>query len=277
MRPAQRAQLALLLEVAATPTPGNVDRRNDHPDLRFEQFLAGAVGAADGLADAAGDGPLGAAFERAVAGMAAAQSGGNTQFGALLLLAPLVRAASGGELTPERATAVVEATDVEDAAAFCRSFDDVDVAVGAPPPGLEDVDVRDPQEAAAAVRREELTLHGLLARSAEVDGVAREWTEGFERSFDAAERLLAGGDALVERANEVFLELLAEEPDAFVVKRHGPEAAARASEGAREVLEGERPPDELAAALRADGVNPGTTADLLAAGLYIALERGATV
>ncbi|MFC6728106.1 triphosphoribosyl-dephospho-CoA synthase, partial [Natronoarchaeum mannanilyticum] len=47
--PAQNAELALLLEVAGTPKPGNVDRKRDLPDLRFEHFLAGAVGAQDGL------------------------------------------------------------------------------------------------------------------------------------------------------------------------------------------------------------------------------------
>ena len=37
--PADDAVLALLLEVAGTPKPGNVDRRRDLDDLRFESFL----------------------------------------------------------------------------------------------------------------------------------------------------------------------------------------------------------------------------------------------
>ncbi|MFW5974397.1 MAG: triphosphoribosyl-dephospho-CoA synthase, partial [Natrialbaceae archaeon] len=45
----QNAQLALLLEVSSTPKPGNVDRKREYPDLRFEQFMAGAVGARRGL------------------------------------------------------------------------------------------------------------------------------------------------------------------------------------------------------------------------------------
>jgi len=64
------AELALLLEVSTTPTPGNVDRERDLPNLRFEQFLAGAVGARPGLAAAADGAPVGEAFERAVTGMA---------------------------------------------------------------------------------------------------------------------------------------------------------------------------------------------------------------
>lgn len=277
MRPAQRAQLALLLEVAGTPKPGNVDRQRDHDDLRFEHFLAGAVGAADGLGAAESGEPVGSSFERAVAGMAAAQSAGNTQFGALLLLVPLVRAAGTGELDRERARTVVDSTTVADAVAFCQAFEHVDVAVGEPPEALADLDVREPAAAAAAVERRALTLADLLADSAAVDGVAREWTIGFERSFEAAAWLADRSGPLGDRAAEVYLELLAEEPDAFVAKRHGTAAAERASEGARAVLAGERDADELAEALVDEGINPGTTADLVAAGLFIALERGVSV
>ncbi len=277
MTPDRRAQLALLCEVAATPTPGNVDRRRDHADLRFEHFLAGAVGAADGLADAAAGEPVGAAFERAVAGMAAAQTGGNTQFGALLLLVPLVRAAADGDLTPSGASAVVESTTVADAVAFFRSFEHVDVAVRDPPPELEDLDVRRPEAAARAASRRELSLSGVMERSAAVDGVAREWTRGFERSFGAGEALSARSGPVLDRAAAVFLELLAESPDPFVATQHDAATAERASERARAALGGDVDADELADAFVAEGINPGTTADLLAAGLFVALERGMAV
>lgn len=277
MRPAQRAQLALLVEVAATPTPGSVDRRRDHPDLRFEHLLAGAVGAADGLEAAAAGEPVGASFERAVAGMAAAQPAGNTQFGALLLLVPLVRAAASDDLTPAGASAVVEATTLADAVAFVRAFDHVDVAVGEPPAHLVDLDVRSPTAAAEAVEARELTLADLMTRSADVDGIAREWTTGFERTFGATERLYDREGPLPDRAATVFLELLAAVPDPFVAKRHGMAAAEAASERARGALEGDPDPDDLAESFVSEGVNPGTTADLLAGGLFVALERGASV
>lgn len=277
MTPARRAQLALLLEVAGTPKPGNVDRRRDHADLRFEHFLAGAVGAAAGLEAAEAGEPVGASFGQAVAGMAAAQSGGNTQFGALLLLVPLVRAAADDDLTRERARAVVEATTVDDAVAFCRAFEHVDVAVGPPPDDLADIDIREPATAAEAVRSQDVTLGALLARSAEVDGVAREWTTGFERSFEAAERLAERDGPVADRAAAVYLELLADEPDPFVAKRHDWATAERASEAVRAVFAGGRDADELAETFHEAGINPGTTADLVAAGLFIGLERGLQV
>jgi len=59
---AQNAELAFLLEVTSTPKPGNVDRRHEYDDLRFEHFLAGAVGARPGFDLAADGGPIGEAF-----------------------------------------------------------------------------------------------------------------------------------------------------------------------------------------------------------------------
>lgn len=277
MTPASHAQLALLLEVSSTPTPGAVDRDHDHEDLRFEHFLAGTLGAADGLEAAAEAESIGTAFERAVRGMATVQSGGNTQFGALLLLVPMVRAAATDGLTPEAATAVVERTTVADAAAFCRAFDAVPVGLGPPPDGLAELDLREPTAAAATIEDRGISLDQLMSMSAETDGIAREWTNGFERTFAAGDRLQALSGPLTERGSTVFLELLAAEPDPFIAKRHGDQAAERATEGAAAVLAGDREPADLAASLQAAGINPGTTADLLAGGLFIALDRGVSV
>lgn len=275
MNVAEHAQLALLLEVSGTPKPGNVDRCREYPDLRFSHFLAGAVGARPGL-DAAADpeGPgVGAAFERAVEGMSR-QSGGNTQFGALLLVVPLVRAAALGELSPAGASAVVEATTVEDAVAFYRAFDHVDVSVAEPPAGWAPLDVRRGGAAATTLRARGLTLYDVMATSAERDGVAREWTDGFSRSFRAADLLADASGPVTDRAATAYLHLLAEAPDTFVVIQHDEATARSVSERARAALDGDVDPDDLADDLVSAGVNPGTTADLVAAGLFVALSRG---
>jgi triphosphoribosyl-dephospho-CoA synthase len=278
VRRAQHAELALLLEVASTPKPGNVDRAREYDDLRFEHFLAGAVGAQDGLRQAATpDGPpIGQAFERAVAGMSE-QDGGNTQFGALLLLVALVRAAATGDLSPDGARAVAASTTVEDAAGFYRAFEHVDVAVEEPPPDMSALDVRRGADAIPALRERQLTLLDVMERSAERDDVAREWSTGFERTFDAAGRLAGRDGSILDRAATVFLELLAERPDTFVAIQHDAATAERASERARAALDGEIDPDALAESFVAAEINPGTTADLIAAALFVTLERGASV
>ncbi len=272
--PAANAELALLLEVAGTPKPGNVDRARDHPDLHFEHFLAGAVGARPGLEMAAEGSSLGRAFERAVAGMSA-QSGGNTQFGSLLLLTPLVRPASTATLTPETVTRVVEETTVDDAVGFYRAFEHVDVAVGDPPDGMEPLDVRRGTAAVPAVKEREVTLYDIMARSADHDGIAAEWTGGFERTFATADRITDDDGPLTDRAARAFLWLLADEPDTLLATTQGEEIARSVTERAREARErGPNAVETLADELVAEGLNPGTTADLVAGGLFVALESG---
>ncbi len=274
------AQLALLLEVASTPKPGNVDRERDHEDLRFDHFLAGAVGARPGIETLADPSVgVGEAFERAVEGMSQ-QEGGNTQFGALLTLAPLVRAAATPDhtLDADGTTAVVEDTTVSDAAGFYRAFDHVAVAVRDPPEGLEPLDVRRGGEAVPALRERAITLADVMERSAERDGVAREWTTGHERVFDAADRIRDRSGPVTDRAAAVYLELLAEEPDTFVADTHGPETAASVTRRARAVDETDPAAVRtFADELVAEGINPGTTADLIAGALFVALRRGVEV
>nr|WP_251344326.1 triphosphoribosyl-dephospho-CoA synthase [Haloplanus sp. GDY1] len=282
MTPVDHAELALLLEVASTPKPGNVDRRRDHDDLRFEHFLAGAVGARPGLRLAAGEGsddgrpPLGEAFERAVRGMSQ-QDGDNTQFGCLLLLVPLVRAAATDRLSPAGAREVVESTTVDDAAAFYRAFEHVDVAVGDPPPDADALDVRRGADAVPDLRARGLTLADVMELSADRDGNAREWTTGFERTFAAAGAVRDDEGPVTDRLARAFLDLLAERPDTLVAVEHGDDAAREASRRAAAVRGDLDAAEDLAEAFHDEGINPGTTADCTAAAAFVALERGVPV
>ena len=280
MSPADHAELALTLEVASTPKPGNVDRHRDHGDLRFEQFLAGAVGSRPGLelAGTAGDDPpaIGDAFERAVRGMSQ-QDGGNTQFGCLLLLVPLVRAAATDRLSPDGLRTVTAATTVDDAAGFYRAFEHVDVAVDDPPADAPDLDVRRGAEAIPALRDRGLTLADVMELSADRDGNAAEWTSGFERTFAAADRVLDDAGPVTDRLARVFLDLLAERPDTLVAVDHGTERAESVSREAAAVRGDLAAAEDLAERFLAEGINPGTTADLTAAAAFVALERGVPV
>jgi len=273
---AENAELALLLEVSSTPKPGNVDREREYPDLRFEQFVAGAVGTREGFTRAAAGDPVGAAFEEAIAGMSQ-QRGGNTQFGAVLNLLPLVAAAGRGSLSPEGASAVVEGTTVEDAVNFYGAFEHVSVAVDEPPAGMDDLDVRRGSEAAPALREQGLALADVMTRSADRDGIAAEWTGGFERTFDAARGIETATGAVTDRAAAVFLAMLSREIDTFVVTQHDRETAVEVRERANAVLDGEESVTAFAEELIDREINPGTTADIIAGGLFVALQRGMEV
>ena len=279
--PVDNAQLALLLEVSGTPKPGNVDRHRDLDDLRFEQFMAGAVGARRGLQAAADGESVGDAFKTAVDGMST-QTGGNTQFGCLLLLVPLIKATAEESLTPAGVQAVVESTTVEDAVDFYTAFEVVDVAVDDPPSEADALDVRRGSEAAETLRERELTLYDIMALSADPagrvgDGNAREWISGFKRTFRAADALLADSGPVGDRTARVFLELLAEEPDTLVAINHGEDVAREVSARAAAVDGDLAAADALADEFVAAGYNPGTTADITAAALFVALQRGLSV
>ncbi|MDY7083231.1 MAG: triphosphoribosyl-dephospho-CoA synthase, partial [Halobacteria archaeon] len=188
LTPAQTAQLAMLLDVGSDPKPGNVDRGHGHDDAdtTFHHFLGSAVGAVPAFERAAKSADVGETFYDAVES-AQWHSGGNTHFGALLLLVPLVIA----EQRDAGIGDVVAETTVEDAVRFYEAFDLVDVHVE-PRDELGDEndlpDVND-ENAVEEVRARELTLYDVMETSAPVDGVAREWTKGFERCFDCAEYL----------------------------------------------------------------------------------------
>lgn len=306
---ADDAMLALLTEVAGTPKPGNVDRHRDLPALHFESFLCGAVGARAGLARAAQGASVGHAFERAVAGMAA-RADTNTQFGCLLLLTPLVRATHEGALSPAGVDRVTADTTVADAVAFYRAFEHVDVAVREPPPDAGELDVRRGAAAAPALRDRGCSLRDVLALSASEtkgdssdeqeptsgrvpDRNAQEWVEGFPRTFRAADWIRTDTGPVTDRAARAFIGLLATEPDTLVATAHGRAVARDATARARALLPAAvdagavTPPsaeavhaidldaaETLAAAFHDEQINPGTTADLTCAALYIAIRRG---
>ncbi|WP_380676269.1 triphosphoribosyl-dephospho-CoA synthase [Salinigranum sp. GCM10025319] len=271
--PADNAQLALLLEVAGTPKPGNVDRRREYDDLRFEHFLAGGVGAGTGLRAAEAGAPVGWAFEESVAGMSH-QGGGNTQFGCLLDLVPLVRAAAEGRLSVTGVKRVCRETTVDDACGFYRAFDHVDVTVGDPPPDLDVPDVRRGSDAVGDLRERGLTLWDVMERSASGDGNAREWVEGFPRTFAAAAGIYDDEGPATERVARAFLTLLAQEPDTLVTVQHGSAVAREVQERAETAKRDLDAASDLADEFVEREINPGTTADLTAAAAFVALERG---
>lgn len=271
------AELALLLEVAGTPTPGNVDRERDLPALSFEQFLAGATGARPGFRRAAEGGPFGEAFEEAIRGMAAC-AGTNTQFGAILLLTPLVRAAGTGALTPDRARKQVETAGVEGAVGFYRAFDHV--AVNVPPPPADVPDVRQGSDAIATLRDRELSLSAVLTPAADRGGIATELLTGFDRTFEMAADLGATDAPLSRAVPAVQLRALETAPDPLIVTAHDAETAQWVQQRAATLAPPPGAADIDLPAVRSfartlvdRGINPGTTADLVAGGLFVALER----
>ena len=98
--------------------------------------------------------------------------------------------------------------------------------------------------------------------------------------FDTGLPLLAdatrGGAATLEAIASLHIGLLASRPDTLIERKAGAAAAEAVSAAAREVRDGTRSPQEFDASLRGPDhrLNPGTTADLVAGTLLVALLTG---
>jgi len=125
---------------------------------------------------------------------------------------------------------------------FYRAFEHVDVAVDDPPDDFDALDVRRGSDAVPELESRALTLADVMNLSADVDGVAAEWVDGFRRSFEAAAAIERRDGPVPDRAAHVFLELLADEVDTFVVTRNDRETAEEVTRRAQAVLDGEEGP-----------------------------------
>ena len=263
MRAAERAQLAMVLEVCAYPKPGNVDRCHDYQKTRLEHFLASTIFARPALEEAeAGVGRIGEIIKHAVRDTNC-HEGGNTHFGAFILLIPLIY----GKGIPGALTAI-EKTDVSDAVAFYKAFAMTSVKMNA----TDDLDVHDPHTL-TIIRDREITLLEVMRHSAANDMVAREWVTGFpltRRGADLLRQFGPGRQAIVN----TFLTLLASETDTFIIKKHGTAVAQETLLLAREVLDGKRALVDFDADCIERDINPGSIADILIASLFIALGEG---
>jgi triphosphoribosyl-dephospho-CoA synthase len=281
---AAAAQLACLLEVTACK-PGNVSPARRFEDSSYEDFLASAAAIGGPLMDA-GARPLGATIRLAV-DATRRWTASNTNLGIVLLLAPLARAAHVESLEASGFPAsrrlrdllrgVLDATTVEDAR-------DVYAAIRCAAPGglgrVEEQDITDEPDVA---------LLEAMRLAADRDGIAREYTTAFAVTFEtgvpAFDRARRDGLSWSDAVVETYLTLLATAHDTHVARRGGAALAAEVSRRARAVLdaggvrsrEGRQAIDEMDRALRDPRhiANPGTTADLTAAAIFVVLLGGA--
>ena len=272
---ASAAQLACLLEASA-PKPGNVSPGRHFHDARYEDFLASAAAIGPAFARAGGV-ALGVTIRSAIEATAR-WTHSNTNLGIVLLLAPLAHAAHetqeahAGALR-ERLARVLSATTLSDAA-------HVYAAIRlARPAGMGEVEQQD------LAAPPTMPLRDVMALAAERDGIAREYATDFATTFEigapALKRARRDGLEWNDAVLETFLAILAAAPDTHIARKLGGETAADVTERARSLLEsggirthaGRQRVASLDRHLRDrhNARNPGTTADLTAAAIYVAL------
>lgn len=262
------ATIACLWEVTALK-PGNVYRGADFDDLTYADFLTSAAVVGPILERTLDEG-VGATVRTAVAATRSAVDT-NTNLGMLLLLTPLA-AVPRNQSLPSGIEEVLQSLTPEDTR-------EVYAAIRLAQPGglgqVEKADVRDAEPPAIPLRE-------AMRLAANRDLVAQQYVNGFEQVFDVAskiDRCLQGSLPLGEAIVHGYLQLLAEIPDSLIARKCGKELAKEASDRAAAVLHsGDPGSDNYEAALaeidfwlRSDGHrrNPGTTADLVTAALFV--------
>jgi triphosphoribosyl-dephospho-CoA synthase len=266
------AQLACLIEVSA-PKPGNVSPYAEFSDARFEDFVASAlaVGPIIARADAL---PVGTCVLEAVRATHRLVRT-NTNLGTVLLLCPLARA-YGTEALRAALHGVLEDLTVDDAR---QVYEAIRLAQ---PGGLGRASTHDVFDAVT------VTLREAMASARDRDTVAREYVTDFALTFDVGLPALThwcGRLPVRQAVVQTYLTLLSTVPDTLIARKADLQTAAAVSRvagraldaGGIETAEGQRRLRRMDAWLRRHGnlLNPGTTADLVAASIFAAiLEHG---
>ncbi len=297
---ARCAQLAMCLEVSSSPKPGNIDRYDDYEDTRYEHFLASAISMYPVIEETSlCTNGIGRLIKNAVTESVSWQKGGNTHFGAIILLIPLAMAA--GRIIPEEENFSIEKltecahnfaidADSTDATDFYSCFEIAGVKVNP----VDEFDLKD-KGAINELEEKKVSLYSLMEIASSYDLIANEWVNGFKRCTDCADIIIKGMNndlldgALNADINNIvvysFLKLLSENEDTFITTKFDTETANYVSKRAHEILEhlynnkfnfNEILPlvRNLNTELLEKKINPGSTADIIIAGLFIALLRG---
>jgi triphosphoribosyl-dephospho-CoA synthase len=259
------ATLACIWEATAAK-PGNVYRGADFEDVTYADFLTSAAVIGPTLALARNQG-VGYAVLDSIRAIHSAV-GTNTYLGTVLLLAPLAAVPADVTLREGLPQVLVNLTSRDTAHVY-------EAIRLAQPGGLGKVDEGDIHASAPDIK-----LVEAMQLAADRDLVARQFTNNFEQVFWVADRIATHGSPLADAIVRAYLELLAEYPDTLVARKCGSEMSEEISGYAKRILTYDE--EEFAAALadfdfwlRADGHrrNPGTSADLIAAGLFVLLRQ----
>jgi triphosphoribosyl-dephospho-CoA synthase len=261
-------RLACQAEVLARK-PGNVHPGASFDDLTAADFLASADAVRSHLATAGKIG-VGRAVHDAVLATRGSVSS-NTNLGICLLLAPCAAAAVVGGDFRLALQHVLHSLSVDDASWAYQAIRH------AQPGGLGQADSQD------VASEPTVTLLEAMQLAADRDGIARQYSTCF------ADVLEIGVPALVSHQADgpeiaiiaSHLHLMAHRPDSLIFRKCGRAVADESADRALNVLKhgwpaaGAEDLASLDAWLRADGHrrNPGTTADLVAATIFVALQQ----
>jgi len=269
----QCATLACILEVTA-PKPGNVHRGADFDDVTYLDFVTGAAAIGPVMEAAATGQRLGPTVLAAVQATRQVVNT-NTNLGTILLLAPLAMV----DRKLDWAAGIAHVLSFLDANDAKLVYEAIRLAQ---PSGLGEAPEADVRGTAPT------DLIHAMRLSAERDLVAKQYAGGFVEVLRNVVPCLADGVAagwpLADAIVHAQMRMMSEFPDSLIARKRGTAVAEKSAQWANRVLEAGRPGDEAYHRALADfdfwlrsdgrGRNPGTTADMIAASLFVALRDG---
>ena len=298
--------LSSLLEISGWPKPGNVHRTKDFLDTRFEHFIAGAVAIQPVFYEFCKEiyfiepkrsssyefVKLGDFFYKASESMMKWQYGGNVILGHILILAPLVAAAT--ICIKEDKTLytdfkyflnrIIDGATVNDTILLFKAINLCN------PGGLGnrvkyDINAK---ESIDELRSDGITLKKIFEMSKGYDLISQEYSTGFTITLEIGlpyftRTFREFNDINIATVN-TYLKLLSKYEDTLIIRKSGIDAAKKVKKYATDIMllngistkKGIKKVREFDKYLQKERgkLNPGTTADILTGILFCSLIFG---
>jgi triphosphoribosyl-dephospho-CoA synthase len=245
---------------ASAEKPGNVTPTHSFEGLYYSDFLRAAQDLEQYIERAAREGE-GAQIGKLI--YEATSKTKNVNFGIVLMFMPL--AASHGRGTQK----IIKSLGPIDTKWIVQAMQKGRLGgMGLKDEHLNRYDVFS-KDILKTIDEEVVTPLQLMRMSAPYDTLAAEWVNDYALSRQISKRIEEDPHSIVN----TFLWVLSKYPDTLIARKAGMETAKDVSKKAGDVLNGLMGPSDLDMYLRLEGnkLNPGTTADLIATGLFLKL------
>ena len=286
---AKLAQIASVLEVSGWPKPGNVHRTRNYDDMVFQDFVISGVVIGDTMEEVANQAKEIDDLSNAELGKYILQAVNetnrwietNTNLGIMMMCIPIAASAAisnSFDEIQENVGHLMDATTVEDAV---NLYDAINVADAGGMGDQEEFDVMS-EKAKDELRANNQTMYDVLKISAGWDRLANELTSKMPVCFEIGYPTFSDFwktcddvDVINKASVLTFMTILSQVPDTLISRKYGNEIAEAVSRKAEGILKFKDDDSFVEKLLEFDDYlyenkyNPGTTADLTAASIFL--------
>ena len=286
---AKLAQIASVLEVSGWPKPGNVHRTRNYDDMVFQDFVISGVVIGDTMEEVANQAKEIDDLSNAELGKYILQAVNetnkwietNTNLGIMMMCIPIAASAAisnSFDEIQENVGRFMDATTVEDAV---NLYDAINVADAGGMGDQEEFDVMS-EKAKDELRANNQTMYDVLKISAGWDRLANELTSKMPVCFEIGYPTFSDFwktcddvDVINKASVLTFMTILSQVPDTLISRKYGNEIAEAVSRKAEGILKFKDDDSFVEKLLEFDDYlyenkyNPGTTADLTAASIFL--------